>query len=40
MELQDPTLHPTFEKMGWDVMKTQHTIYRTVAKWLVMGKII
>lgn len=32
MELQDPTLHPTFEKMGWDVMKTQRQIEEQLPK--------
>ena len=32
MELQDSTLHPTFEKMGWDVMKTQRQIEEQLPK--------
>jgi len=35
MELQDPTLHPTFEKMGWDVYDTQRQIESMLPKELM-----
>ena len=35
MELQDPTLHKTFEKMGWDVNKTKRQIEDKLPKDMI-----
>jgi hypothetical protein len=35
MELQDPTLHKTFEKMGWDVNKTKRQIEDQLPKDMI-----
>jgi len=35
MELMDPTLHPTFEKMGWDVNKTKRQIEDQLPKDMI-----
>jgi len=35
MELKDPTLHPTFEKMGWDINKTKRQIEDQLPKDMI-----
>ena len=35
MELMDPTLHPTFKKMGWDIQSTLHQIEQALPKDMI-----